>query len=147
MNMHLIKLAVGIESVDHLAEVQRRRIEANRQAGLPPCPVHVTRMMPKRRDELLAGGSIYWVIKGQVQARQRLRGIEEVVDGEGVRRCALVLDPELVRVVPTARRPHQGWRYLKPEDAPPDLGRHGGDGQDDAPPAEMLAELKDLGLI
>lgn len=147
MSIHLIKLSVGIESVDHLAEVQRRRIEANKRAGLPPYPVHVTRMMPKRRDELLEGGSIYWVIKGQVQARQRLHAIEEIVDDEGVRRCALVLDPELVRVVATARRPHQGWRYLKPEDAPPDLKDVGGDNDGEAPPPEMLAELKDLGLI
>lgn len=147
MTIHLIKLSVGTDSVEYLAEVQRRRIEMSEQAGGPALPVHVTRMMPRRRDELLEGGSIYWVIKGQVRARQRLRAIEELVDEEGVRRCALVLDPELVRVVPTARRPHQGWRYLKAEDAPADLADVGGVAEGEEPPSELLAELKELGLL
>jgi hypothetical protein len=137
--LHLIKLSVGTESVEDLRRWQARRLRLSGRV------FHQTRMMPRRADELLRGGSIYWVIKGMVQARQGLRAIEPRADAEGRRSTLLVLEPELHRVVPTPHRAFQGWRYLKPEDAPPDLGTAAGDLPD--MPLEMIAELRALGLL
>lgn len=113
MPLHLIKLCVGADSVEDLADWQRRRFPGGR-------PRHVTRMRPRREAEVLAGGSLYWVIRGITLVRQRILALEAVEDGE-VRRCALALDPALVRVEPRPRAPFQGWRYLEAKDAPPDL--------------------------
>ena len=139
MNLHLIKLSVGTEDVADLERYQTQRL---RQLGRI---VHFTRMMPKRRDELLDGGSIYWVIRGFVRARQGLIGIERERDREGRGITALVLDRRLVRTYPRAWRPFQGWRYLDPEKAPPDIAQ-GAEDLADMPP-EMLAELRSLGLV
>ena len=137
--LHLIKLSVGTEDVEGLGRWQARRLRLSGRV------FHQTRMMPRRAAELLAGGSIYWVIKGLVQARQRLTAIEPVADGAGRRSTLLVLDPELVRTVPIRHRAFQGWRYLKPEAAPADLGS----GLAEAPdmPAQMVADLRSLGLL
>ena len=137
--LHLIKLSVGSESVESLRRWQARRLKLGGRL------FHQTRMMPRRAAELVRGGSIYWVIKGMVQARQRLLAIEPQVDGEGRRSTLLVLEPELHRVVPTPYRAFQGWRYLKPGDAPADLGEAAA-GLPDMPP-EMIAELRSLGLL
>jgi hypothetical protein len=102
----------------------------------------VTRMFPKRVDELLDGGSLYWVIKGGVLARQRIVGLEDVLSEDGVTRCAILLAPALVETQAQPRRAFQGWRYLKDEDAPSDLEG----GRDAAPPA-LRARLAELGLI
>ena len=101
-------------------------------------------MWPKRGDELLAGGSLYWVFKGSVLARQRVLRLDEVTGGDGIVRCAIVLDPEIIRTAAAPKRPFQGWRYLKPQDAPPDLpkARKG----DDSLPPELDAALAELGL-
>jgi hypothetical protein len=138
MTLHLIKLSVGSESVETLARWQARRLAETGRL------FHRTRMMPKRRDELLAGGSIYWVIRGYVRARQRFTGIERELDEEGRPSTLLLLEPELHRVLPRAHRPFQGWRYLAPEDAPPDLDQIPGAA---GVPAEMAADLRELGLI
>ena len=105
-------------------------------------------MVPKRRDELLDGGSLYWVIKGLVRCRQNLVGIEVFRGEDGIQRCDLLLDPELVTVVPQPRRPFQGWRYLTPADAPADLRglSEDGDGFEAFQP-ELQADLADLGLL
>lgn len=145
MTLHLIKLCVGIDDVDHLARVQARRLADAKKRGEPAVLRHFTRMTPRRRDELLDGGSLYWVIKGVVRVRQRLVGIEDGVNARGQPCCVLLYDPRHVRTQPRAHRPFQGWRYLKPDDAPPDLGRKGM-GEDELP-AEMAAELRGLGLI
>ena len=137
--LHLIKLSVGSESVESLRRWQARRLRLSGRL------FHQTRMMPRRADELIQDGSIYWVIKGMVQARQRLLAIEPQADGEGRRSTLLVLEPKLHRVVPTPYRAFQGWRYLKPDDAPPDLGEAAGDVPD--MPPEMVAELRSLGLL
>jgi len=141
--MHLIKLAVGAESVDSLAEWQRRRLEVMRANGEPPILRHVTRHTPRRAAELLDGGSLYWVIRGVIRVRQRLTAIEPFGD-DGRTRCALILDPSLVRTVNRLHRAFQGWRYLKPEDAPPDSD---GTGADDVLPPTLAGELRDLGLL
>jgi hypothetical protein len=145
MPLHLIKLCVGIESVEHLAESDRDELQSLRAARKPPELIHRTRMFPRRADEVLPGGSLYWVIKGLIQVRQPLRAIRESVGKEGVSCCELVFAEELIPVRPTPRRAFQGWRYLDAADAPPDLGK-AGRGTADMPP-RMRAELAALGLL
>ncbi len=139
--LHLIKLSVGSESVESLAEWQqgRRAVHAD---GLNR---HVTRMWPRRADEILPTGSIYWVIQGAVQCRQRILRFDEVRGEDGIRRCAIVLEPELIRTSAAPKRPFQGWRYLAPGDAPADLARTRQN--EDALPAELSAALSDIGVI
>lgn len=135
--MHLIKLSVGSEDLASLQAWQEGH--ARKIKGFA---CHVTRMWPKREEEILtSGGSIYWVIQRQIRARQKIAGFEPVEGQDGIRRCAILLDPEIVPVAPTPRRPFQGWRYLQPSDAPPDLSGKGD--QQDLPPqlSEALAEL------
>ncbi|MEZ5996365.1 MAG: DUF1489 domain-containing protein [Hyphomonadaceae bacterium] len=112
--IHIVKLCVGAESVEDLADFQKRQIRKRKRA------VCGTRMWPKREAEVLAGGSLYWVIKGVILVRQRIVEIAEVRDDHGLR-CGLWLDPELVRTSPQPRRAFQGWRYLEAKDAPDDL--------------------------
>jgi hypothetical protein len=138
-SLNLIKLSVGTESVDDLIDWQ----SSARARGPDGLPRHVTRMWPKRADELLDGGSIYWVIKGLVLARQRIVRLDEVDRGDGIRRCAIVLDPDLRRTESAPRRPFQGWRYLAGSDAPRDLSR--GRANDDLPHT-LMAALADIGV-
>ncbi|MEZ5907588.1 MAG: DUF1489 domain-containing protein [Hyphomicrobiaceae bacterium] len=146
MTLHLLKLCVGVESIEDLAHWQRQRLAAMKAAGQKAEIIHRTFQMPKRREELLDSGSLYWVIKGAVQARQALRDIREGRKDDG-RPCAvLVLDRELVPVRPVPRRAFQGWRYLSADDAPPDLGA-GGDANVAEMPAQMRRALAELGLI
>ncbi len=139
--MHLLKLSVGTESVDSLIRWQATR-QAQTTEGLP---CHVTRMWPKRESEVLAGGSIFWVIQGHIQCRQRVLRFDEVIGGDSIRRCAFVLDPVLVRTTVAKRRPFQGWRYLNPSDAPADLPQTRND--DDTLPDDLSAALADIGVI
>jgi len=146
MTVHLVKLCVGAASIEDLAEWQRKRLAAMRKAGEPPRMFHRTFQSPKRQRELLDGGSLYWVIKGLIQARQRLTGFEEGVKEDGSRCCLLILDPMLVAVRPTPRRAFQGWRYLDAADAPADL-KGTADAELASLPPAMRRELADLGLI
>jgi hypothetical protein len=140
--LHLIKLSVGTTDVGDLASWQARRLRDSVESGGGRRLWHTTRNMPRRGEELLGGGSIYWVIKGRVLARQRLNGLERDVDTEGRRFCRLMLDPDLIEVAPWPHRPFQGWRYL--EVPPPDLASLGGGA---GMPAELAAELRELGLL
>ena len=143
--LHLQKLCVGVDSVDELQAWIDYRIGQARAAGRPDDYYHTTRMTPKRGDELLAGGSLYWVIKGAMQCRQAIRDLRPSVGDDGISRCRIVLEPKAVLTSPRPRRPFQGWRYLKPEDAPPDLGQSSGDAAE--MPEEMRRELAALGLL
>ena len=145
VGVHLIKLCVGIDSVAHLQEVQARRLVQQKKNNQKPELFHRTRQMPRRRDDVLDGGSLYWVIKGVVQVRQRIVDLREVRGDDGIRRCDIVLDNELVATRPRPRRAFQGWRYLHAEDAPKDLGLLSGDMDQLSP--EMRSELLELGLI
>ncbi len=141
--LNLIKLCVGVDSFEDLSDWIAER-QADRQArGLPEQQVHITRMAPTRSAELLDGGSLYWVIKGELLCRQSLRAIETFVDGEGIGRCRLVLEPRLVRVAARPSRPFQGWRYLKGTEAPADLQ----DGAAPGLPEALQRELRQLGLL
>ncbi|MEN0087424.1 MAG: DUF1489 domain-containing protein [Pseudomonadota bacterium] len=140
--LNLIKLSVGSESLETLQAFVRWRAAQLGSGASPIRHIHTTRMVPKRRDELLDGGSIYWVIKGQVQARQKLIDIEPFTDVDGVNRCHFVMEPAIIPTQWQPKRPFQGWRYLKPEDAPLDLK----EGEDVLSP-DMRGELSSLGLL
>jgi hypothetical protein len=145
MTLHLIKLCVGCDNVGELQEWIRERLHEKQRRGEPREHIHTTRMMPKRVTELLDGGSLYWVIRGEVACRQKLRDLRPVVDGEGISRCQFVLDPKVVRVDPRGFRPFQGWRYLNAKDAPPDLSRPLR-GKVEMP-EPLRRELRGLGLL
>ncbi|MCV6823660.1 MULTISPECIES: DUF1489 family protein [Halocynthiibacter] len=140
MTIHLVKLCVGIDSLEHLESYRAAHYPT------PETPTrHVTRMWPKREAELLDGGSLFWVIKGVMLARQKVLQLDEVIGDDGIRRCAIIMDPELIRIQPTPRRAFQGWRYLKPEDAPPDLTRSN---KEESPlPPELAAALGEIGIL
>lgn len=140
MTLHLIKLAVGIEHLDHLIERQSRFLNA---AG--HCR-HTTRMFPKRSEHLLDGGSMYWVIKRMVLVRQPIIALHQEKDENDKKYCLIELSPDLIPVEPQRKRPFQGWRYLKPEDAPKDISEGSGYIDPDMP-ADMRAELSRIGLI
>jgi hypothetical protein len=143
MPLHIIKLCVGCDSLAELADWQKKRLKEKRAKGRKPELVHVTRMTPKRADEVLDGGSLYWVIKGQIAARQKLLEFRDVKKN-GIPHCGLVYDKELVPVVARPRRAFQGWRYLPADEAPPDLVRT--KGAKDMPEA-LQRELAALGLL
>ncbi len=145
MTVHLIKMCVGVDSVEHLAGLQARRLAQARKRGDPPALRHFTRNSPRRAGELLDGGSLYWVIRGFVRVRQKLVAIEPMADAEGRRRCALGMEPRLIRTELRAHKPFQGWRYLPVEEAPPDVSLFVTDNGD--LPREMAEELKILGLL
>jgi hypothetical protein len=135
--LHILKLCVGAERVEDLLEWQRLHFGDG-----PAC--HVTRMWPKRAAEVLDGGSLYWVIKGVVLARQRILAMEEVTGADGILRCALILEREVVRTEALPRRPFQGWRYFTPEDAPRDLAQ--GREREEPLPRDLQAALAEIGL-
>lgn len=143
MTLHMIKLCVGAHAIEDLADWQIGRIAARKKAGLSPLPYHTTYQTPKRQDELLAGGSLYWVMKGIITARQRFAGFEDGTKEDGTPCCVMLLDPELIAVRPVPRRAFQGWRYLAAEDAPEDLGKGASEGVAAMPPSmrKALAEL------
>ena len=152
MTVHIVKLSVGIDSIEHLARFQENRRDQLAAMGLPAENIHRTRHRPRRDKEVLDGGSMYWIIKGFIRARQAIIRLDHLHDDEGGKRCGFVLHPDLVRTELRARRPHQGWRYFEAKDVPPDLPEHmqasGWDPDDhDGPPPEMAAELRALGLL
>ena len=136
MPLHLLKLAVGVENLDHL-----RRIRAARQAERSGSWVY-TRNHPRRAQEVVAGGSIYWIIRGHIRVRQLVTGFSRECDESGRRYCRIEIDERLVPTLPRPWRPFQGWRYLSPADAPQDCREAG-----DPPSDRLLAELRALGLI
>ena len=121
MALHLLKLAVGATCIADIEAHVAARLAARRIARQLAEAIHTTRMVPKRVDEILDGGSLYWVVRGQIAARQRLVAIRPFTDGEGIGRCDLVLDPTVIAVAPRPCRPFQGWRYLPQDSAPADL--------------------------
>ncbi len=138
----MLKLCVGAESLEDLQAWSKERLLRMKAAGEKPHHFHVTRMMPKRADELLDGGSLYWVIKGKVQARQEITDIIRITSDDGIRRCKLVLSNDVVATEWQPKRAFQGWRYLKGDDAPEDMSK----GQTAIPP-QLRIELAELGLL
>ncbi|MEX1235976.1 MAG: DUF1489 domain-containing protein [Roseovarius sp.] len=139
--LNLIKLSVGSDSIESMVAWQASR----RAQGADGLPRHVTRMWPRREAELLEGGSIYWVIQGVLQCRQKILRLDEIIGADGIRRCAIVLDPEVVRTATALKRPFQGWRYLAGTDAPADIS--GQRANEEALPPGLSAALADIGVL
>ena len=139
MTLNILKLCVGAESVEDLEQWHRDHAHVWPKGRTE----HITRMWPRREAEVLEG-SLYWVIKGVILARQRIVGLEERLGADGIRRCALVLDAQVVRTEAAPRRPFQGWRYLDPADCPPD--RRLTKRSEQALPPQMAQALAELGV-
>jgi hypothetical protein len=142
--LNLIKLCVGCDSVADLEEWIARKLKERKRRRQSPEHIHTTRMLPKRAEELI-GGSLYWVIRGQVSCRERIIAIRPTTGKDGVRRCQIVMDGKVVLVEPRPYRAFQGWRYYQAKDTPRDLARA-------APglarmPEPMRRELRELGLL
>ncbi len=142
--IHLVKLCVGISSVDSLAALGDRRLARGRDTYGEDVHVHRTRTMPRRAAEIDGAGSLYWVVAGRIACRQSIVRLVRAVDAEGRKCCDILMAPRLVRTVPRPRAAFQGWRYLEAADAPPDLPS-GADG--DELPERMAAVLSELGLL
>lgn len=143
MTLHLVKLCVGCSSIEELAAWVDFRLDEARARGELVEQYHITRMVPKQIEALLDGGSLFWVIKGNVQCRQRLVDIRPFVDGEGINRCKIILEPKIIPTQWQPRRAFQGWRYLKAEDAPVDDTFN----VNSDIPASLRQELLNLGLL
>ena len=139
-HINLLKLSVGTDDVAGLAAWQA----TPRAQSADRYPQHVTRMWPKREAEIIAGGSIFWVIKGIIQCRQRVIRLDERIGADGIRRCAIVSDPALIRVAATPKRAFQGWRYLATSDAPEDLPD--GVQREESLPPELQKALAAIGV-
>jgi len=145
MSLHLIKLCVGCDSVADLEDWIKQKLQEKKKRGQKAERIHTTRMVPKRAEKLTDGGSLYWVIRGQITCRERILDIRPFTDKDGIGRCRVVLDGKLVLVEPRPRSAFQGWRYLEAKEAPRDLSRA-------APgaskmPEQMRRELRELGLL
>ncbi|MBD20496.1 MAG: lysophospholipase [Rhodospirillaceae bacterium] len=144
MTIHLVKIAVGIESIDHLRDLQLERICRAKEEGVHDKLIHLTRNTPRRRNEVLQNGSIYWIIKGYIRVRQHIIDMEKVIGRNGQPRCALVLDPLLKKTILMPHKPIQGWRYMEEEAVPNDLTE---DEIKSSLPSSMVEELRSLGLL
>ena len=145
MPLHLIKLCVGCDSVADLEDWIKLKLKEKKKRRQKPEHIHTTRMVPKRAAELTEGGSLYWVVRGQIACRERIIDIRPFTDKDGIGRCRVVLDGKVVLVEPRPRSAFQGWRYLEEKEAPRDLSRV-------APgaarmPEAMRRELQELGLL
>ncbi len=141
MTVHILKLCVGIDSIEHLTEVRRGR-EPLLYNGTP-CNFHITRFRPKRAAEILDGGSIYWIIRGFVQLRQRIIALDPIETDSGTK-CKIIMDARIFRTESQPRRPHQGWRYLETPDAPGDIAEPE---KTDDMPEEISRTLREMGLL
>ncbi|MCW1917477.1 DUF1489 domain-containing protein [Rhodobacter sp. KR11] len=137
--IHILKLCVGAESVEDLAQWQTQMAHHWK----PGTAEHITRMWPKREADVLEG-SLYWVIKGVILARQKILDLDRRDGADGIQRCALVLDTKIHRTEPAARRPFQGWRYLAPDEAPRDLTRSRP--REEALPPGLAEAMAEFGL-
>ena len=145
MPLHLLKLCVGVDTIQELDDWIKQRLKQKKKKREKAEHIHTTRMVPKRADELVEGGSLYWVIRGQILCRERLLAIRPFTDKNGIGRCRLVMDGKLVLVQPRPFRAFQGWRYLAVKDAPRDLDRAAPGARN--MPEQMRRELRELGLL
>ena len=146
MTVHLLKLCVGIEDVEHLIRVQQSRMAMAGETDKPCVVKHITRNTPRRANELLNGGSMYWVIRRAITVRQPIIGIKSLKKEDGRPICVILLENKHIRTVPRRHRAFQGWRYLSNDDIPEDLNRNHLS-LDSELPLEMTTELRELGLL
>lgn len=145
MAIHMIKLVVGVDDLDHFLEVQRNCVVDYH--GTPANAVR-TRFKPKRAAEILdSGGSLYRVIKNRIQCRQKILSFETEETKEKGTQCLIMVDHDIIQTISTPKRPFQGWRYFEPAAVPRDRGLYLGDGQREEVPQDMEEELKNLGLL
>ncbi len=141
--LHILKVAAGVSSLEHLNQVVDHYSYTDAELG------HIMHMSsrntPKRMDEVLDGGSVFWIIKRAIVARAELVAIRQIVREDGKKGCQMCIRPHVIPTIPQPKRGFQGWRYLKPEDAPKDLTQAAGDPGKGSP--ELAMELKDLGLL
>ena len=153
MTVNLIKLCVGVSDVTQLIQEHERLVKQalKRKTKKPVEDHHWTRMRPKRDEEVLDGGSLYWVIRGIIRVRHRILRLDDVRDADGQEYCAIIYDPKVILVEPRPRRAFQGWRYLEADDSPADLPNQrqalANVAAEGDMPADMLAELRTLGLF
>ena len=153
MTVNLIKLCVGVSDVTQLIQEHERLVRQalKRKTKKPVEDHHWTRMRPKRDEEVLDGGSLFWVIRGTIRVRHRILRLDDVTDADGQQYCAIIYDPKVILVEPRPRRAFQGWRYLEADDSPPDLPNQrealANAAAEGDMPADMLAELRTLGLF
>ena len=140
--IHMVKLCVGVSSIEELESYRNERAHWWDADYGEEVHVHRTRMMPKRAAEMEGKASIYWVIAGVIGVRQPILRLAQFTDAEGKNYCDIIMSPDMVRTVPYPKRPFQGWRYLPPADAPPDLAANGNEGAE-----EIARDLARLGLI
>ena len=138
MSYNLKKIAVGIKSIERL-KIRQQMLFENYGAI-----IHSTRNMPKQKADLIKTGSMYWIIQRNVLVRQKLLDITPVIRSDGSKGCEIILDEDLIKVIPTPMRPFQGWRYYMEEDIPPDLNIN--DNGNEEIPDEVNSELIKLGL-
>ena len=140
--IHMVKLCVGVSSFEELESYRDARAHWWDADYGEDVHVHLTRMMPKRAEEMEGKGSIYWVIAGAIVCRQVIQRLAPYTDAEGKNYCDIIMEPNLVRTIPYPKRPFQGWRYLEPKDAPPDIAANDAENS-----VEIAAELARLGLL
>jgi hypothetical protein len=138
MPLNLLKLCVGVSEIEELESWVK-----DCRAGHDTLD-HVTRMFPKRKEEILAGGSLFWVIRGMILCRQPIADLDAVTGADGIERCRIVFKPQIIAVRPTPKRAFQGWRYLETADSPPDLTKSL---KVQGMPEKMRRELSELGLL
>ena len=145
MPVHIIKLVVGVDDLDHFLEVQKNNlVEFD---GMPANAVQ-TRYKPKRADEILeTGGSLYRVIKNRIQCRQKIIGFDSYESKDKGTQCLIMVEPEIIQTISKPKRPFQGWRYLEPAAAPRDRGIYLGGGEREEITPEMEDELRSAGLL
>jgi len=144
--VNIVKLAVGVQSVEELALIQRRFLNqsVNQENN---CFYHSTKLMPKKHEAIVKSGSLYWVIKGVICARQKIVAITKQVDSDGIKRCKIFLNDSIVKTTPIRKRPFQGWRYLKKNKTPADIVNPVTGTFDDDIPLEVQQQLLEVGLL
>jgi hypothetical protein len=138
MALNMLKICVGVSEIDELCSWVKEA-----RAGRDTLD-HVTRMFPRRKDEILPGGSLYWVIRGMILCRQPIASLDEVTGSDGIARCRILFKPQIIPVRPVPKRAFQGWRYLEAYDAPPDLPKST---RVDGMPEKMRRDLSEMGLL
>ena len=151
MTVHLVKLCVGIDSIAELVQYREEMVRKRGRSKKPLEDSHWTRSFPRRAEEVLDGGSLYWVIRGQICVRHRILRLDEVEDDDGKPYCAIVYDPTVIVTDIRPRRAFQGWRYLEVEDAPADrLDQRAALAHalaEEDLPEHLRTELRELGLL
>ena len=143
--VNLIKLCVGIDSLSELEERQSRLILPKKFKNPKNFTFHLTRMYPQREKEILSGGSLYWVIKGQILGRQKISFLERIKDENNIKRCLIVLEKKIYITQTLPRKPFQGWRYLEPEVSPKDVSIY--NKSDEELPHNLKLELYKIGVL